>query len=523
MPQRFTHLGPCGARIDDGAAVGEADIFSRSLMLRKQTASLTGFNYEMNPFSLFVAGLLTCTVTSFAYAEAAADFRPHLSMPSSGNIVASRGTGVVEIRTISTSSRNPDEDPEPEFSPPDSFGERLGRSLLVSLAQSEVRDIASGFILTSDGYIVSSAHVLWDAEEIHVRLQNGQHFPAVMIGLDRTTDVALLKIEATGLSPAPIGDSSRLAVGDWVAAISSPFGLEGSVTAGIVSAKDRFLSTSGETGFIQTDVAINPGSSGSPLFNASGEIVALNALIYSGSGGYMGLSFSVPINLVVDIARRLRSQGYVQRVQLGAKLQGMSSALAQSFGVSDPTGLLVVQVTPGGPAERAGLKSGDIITAFNNVKIMDFSSLSLQMSDVGSDVESVIEVWRSKRKTRFAVTLEKTSASNYGLSLAPQVNDLPNLGLTLSECPQTSKAQACRNGGLLVREAAGFARSEGIQAGDVIVAANELKLGSAEEFSRLISRLEAGSGLALLVIRDNQAAYIPLLVPSKAKLPPKPR
>ncbi len=471
----------------------------------------------MKSLRLFLTGMLTCAITISACANSAAGPDSCLLTASFGASVASRATGVVEISTISTWSRGTDEDTEPEFAPPDSFGERLARSLLVGLTPGDVRDIASGFVLSSDGYIISSAHVLWDADEIHVRLQNGQHFPAVMVGLDRTTDVALLKIEATGLSPAPIGDSSKLAVGDWVAAISSPFGLAGSMTSGIVSAKDRFLSRSGETGFIQTDVAINPGSSGSPLFNARGEIVALNALIYSGSGGYMGLSFSVPINLVVDIARRLRAQGRIQRTQLGAKLQGMNAALAQSFGVTDTAGLLIVQVLTGGPAEKAGLKSGDILTAFNGVKIADFSSLSLQMSDVGNGSRNVIEVWRSRKKSMIAVTLERPSVTTYEVPKASQFDDLPNLGLTLSECTLNQKSRACKDGGLLVLEAAGFARSEGIQAGDVIGAANEFKLVSTEEFTRLISRLGPGSGLALLVIRDSQAAYLPLQLPAKAK------
>ncbi|UUZ76090.1 trypsin-like peptidase domain-containing protein [Polaromonas sp. P1(28)-13] len=323
--------------------------------------------------------------------------------------MASRSASVVEISTISSWARSGSDDPEPEFAPSDSFGDRLAWPLPAGLARSDVRDLASGFILTSDGYVISSAHVLSGAEEAQVRLQDGRHFPARLIGLDRLTDVALLKIEAFGLSVAPIGDSSRLAVGDWVAAIGSPFGFPGSVTAGIVSAKNRFLSSSGETAFIQTDVAINPGSSGSPLFNASGEVVGLNSLIYSGSGGYMGVSFSVPINLAVDIARRLRSQGRVRRAYLGAQLQGMTPALAKSFGVRDPTGVLVVQVAPGGPAEQAGLRRGDIITAFEGNKVRDFTSLALKMSDRGAGIPSVFEIWRRAQKTFASVTLAEAA------------------------------------------------------------------------------------------------------------------
>ncbi|EJL88476.1 trypsin-like serine protease with C-terminal PDZ domain containing protein, partial [Polaromonas sp. CF318] len=351
-----------------------------------------------------------------------------------------------------------------------------------------------------------------------VRLADGRHFPARLVGMDRITDVALLKIEATGLSPAPIGDSSKLAVGDWVAAIGSPFGFPGSVTAGIVSAKNRFLSGSGETAFIQTDVAINPGSSGSPLFNADGEVVGLNSLIYSGSGGYMGVSFSVPINLAVDIAGRLRSHGEVRRAWLGARLQGMTAALAQSFGVRDPTGALVVQVTAGGPAARAGLVLGDIITAFNGAKVRDFSNLALQMSDHGAGIPATLEVWRQGRKTTVSVVLAESPAAGFRAPATADFSALPNLGLALTEIGKDLRAQLRIDGGLLVRQAAGQSRSEGIQPGDVIIAANELRLDSVADFDRMLSRLEPGAGVALLVLRDGHAAYVPLRIPAAKKL-----
>jgi serine protease Do len=473
------------------------------------------FNERMKFHRFLLAALLACAalVLEGAHAEPAG----RRTSVSAGAIVASRGAGVVEISTISAWVRGGSDSPEPEFAPQDSFGDQLARPQPISLSRGEVRDLASGFVLTADGYIASSAHVLWDAEEAQVRLADGRHFPARLVGMDRITDVALLKIEATGLSPVPIGDSSRLAVGDWVAAIGSPFGFPGSVTAGIVSAKNRFLSGSGETAFIQTDVAINPGSSGSPLFNADGEVVGLNSLIYSGSGGYMGVSFSVPINLAVDIASRLRAQGRIRRAYLGARLQGMTPALAQSFGVRDPTGALVVQVTPGGPAEQAGLRRGDIITAFNGAKVRDFSSLALQMSDHGSGSPATLEIWRQGRKTTAAVTLGEAPAIAPGPLAAPGGGELPRLGLSLAESGKDLQAQLGIDGGLLVRQAAGLSRSEGIQPGDVIIAANDIRLDSVEDFDRVLSRLEPGAGLALLVLRDRQAAYVPFRIPAARK------
>jgi len=464
----------------------------------------------MKSSRLLLAGLAACAalVLGSAHAEPLSR-RPAVS---AGAVVASRSAGVVEISTINAWVPSGSDDPAPEFAPPDTFGDRLARPQPISLSRGEVRDLASGFILTADGYIVSSAHVLWDAQEAQVRLQDGRHFPARLVGMDRITDVALLKIEAAGLSPVTIGDSSKLAVGDWVAAIGSPFGFSGSVTAGIVSAKNRFLSGSGETAFLQTDVAINPGSSGSPLFNADGEVIGLNSLIYSGSGGYMGVSFSVPINLAVDIAGRLRSEGRIRRAWLGARLQGMTAALAQSFGVRDPTGALLVQVTPGGPAALAGLQRGDIITAFNGVKVRDFSSLALQMGDHGSRMPATLEIWRQGRKLAATVTLGETPAGAASPLAAPDTGELPRLGLSLAESGKDLQAQLGIDGGLLVRQAAGLSRSEGIQAGDVIIAANELRLDSVEDFDRVLSGLGPGASLALLVLRDGHAAYVPLRI-----------
>lgn len=473
------------------------------------------FNDRMKPRRFLLASLVT--LAALASEGTHADPLPRRAFLSAGAIVASRGASVVEISTINAWVPSGSGEPEPEFAPPDTFGDQLARPQPISLAHGVARDLASGFVLTADGYILSSAHVLWDAEEAQVRLQDGRHFSARLVGMDRITDVALLKIDATGLSPAPIGDSSKLAVGDWVAAIGSPFGFPGSVTAGIVSAKNRALSGSGETPFLQTDVAINPGSSGSPLFNADGEIVGLNSLIYSGSGGYMGVSFSVPINLAVDIAWRLRSEGRIRRAWLGARLQGMTAALAQSFGVRDPTGALVVQVTPGGPAAQAGLLRGDIITAFNGAKVRDFSSLALQMSDHGTSTPGTLEVWREGRKKTATVMLTEAPASAPLPLAAPVAGDLPRLGLALTESGRDLQSQPGIDGGLLVRQAAGLSRSEGIQAGDVLIAANQLRLDSVEDFDRVLSRLEPGASLALLVLRDGHAAYVPLRISAAKK------
>lgn len=438
-----------------------------------------------------------------------------LHAPAFSSLVASRRAAVVGITTLRVGRDLHQEDLELEFAPEDDFADRLAWPLHASVRLSQVRDLASGVILASDGLILTSAHVVADIDEAQVRLDDGRRFKARVVGVDRRTDMALLKIEANDLPVAVIGDSSRLAPGDWVAAISAPFGFHGSVTSGVVSATRRFIGGAGEVPFIQTDVAINPGSSGSPLFDSRGEVVAINSMIYSGSGGYMGLSFSVPINLALKIATQLRAYGTVPRAHLGAEVQEMTMALARSFGTPQATGALVVRVDAGSPAQAAGLAQGDVIARFDGVPISHSTELLQHLADSRPGTRSRMDVWR--RGVMFTVwaTLAEQPRSRIASLTDAAAEWHDGLGLKLGELPPAWRLRLRVDGGLLVRDAAGLARSEGVRSGDVIIAVNDMRLENVDDFRRSLSRIPPGRTVALLVMRDRRLAYVPVRIPTQ--------
>jgi len=429
-------------------------------------------------------------------------------------LVTARNASVVDISTLRIGRDETAGDLELEFAPETDFADRLALPFPASVRVSEIRDLASGVILTSDGLILTSAHVVAAIDEAQVRLDDGRRFPAKVLGIDRRTDVALLKIDAAGLPTAVIGDSSKLAPGDWVAAIGAPFGFHGSVTAGVVSAVDRFIGGAGEIPFIQTDVAINPGSSGSPLFNHRGEVVAINSMIYSGSGGYMGLSFAVPIDLAMKVAAQLKASGRVRRARIGTDFQEMTPALAQAFGSKEMAGgALVVRVDVGSPAQAAGLAAGDIVTALDGTPIAHFTELLRQIAERPPGSRARLDVWRQGKRQTIAVTLVEDPSPKSSLrpDLSFEWND--GLGLRLGELTPPQHLQLGSTGGLMVREAAGVARSEGIREGDLIVAVNESRLDRVEDFRQSLKGLPPGRIVALLVMRDHRMAYVPVRVP----------
>lgn len=452
-----------------------------------------------------------------AYPESAA---AQPAAPSFSSLVASRSASVVDIGTLRIGRDLSADDAELEIAPDADFADRLAWPLSASVRISQVRDLASGMILSSDGLILTSAHVVAGIDEAQVRLDDGRRFSAQVLGVDRRTDVGLLKIDAHGLTRAVIGDSSQVAPGDWVAAIGAPFGFHGSVTAGVVSAVDRFLGGAGEIPFIQTDVAINPGSSGSPLFNARGEVVAINSMIYSGSGGYMGLSFAVPINLAMRVAAQLEDHGRVRRARIGADLQEMTPALAQSFGFRETGGALVVRIDANGPAQAAGLLRGDIVTAFNGKPIARFTDLLKLVAEGSPGSRGRVDVWRRGARHALWVTLseEPAPAPSLRLDVASEWSD--GLGLSLGELSPAQRLQLGSDGGLMVREASGLARSEGIRAGDLIVALNDVRLDRVEDFRRGLSNVPPGRTVALLVMRDRRLAYVPVRLPQQRAGPP---
>ncbi len=442
---------------------------------------------------------------------------PAAAAPAFSSLVASRSASVVDVATLRIG--RDESAAELDAAPEMDFADRLAAPLPASVRLSQVRDLASGLIVSSDGVILTSAHVVAGIDEVQVRLDDGRRFAARVLGLDRRTDVGLLKIDATGLPPAPIGDSSRLAPGDWVAAIGAPFGFHGSVTAGVVSAIGRYIGGAGEVPYIQTDVAINPGSSGSPLFNSRGEVVAMNSMIYSDNGGYMGLSFAVPINLAMQIAAQLKTSGRVQRARIGADFQEVTPALAQSFSLKAPAGALVVGVDASGPARAAGLLRGDVVTAIDGKPIGRFTELLQQVSQGRPGNRRQLDVWRRGGTRTLWVTLAEEPPARAALRPEAPAEWGDGLGLSLGALSPAQRSQLGIDGGLMVRDAAGAARSEGIRAGDLIIAVNDVRLDRVEDFQRSLSGFSPGRSVALLVMRDRRLAYVPVRLPERVARP----
>ncbi|VWX56044.1 putative periplasmic serine endoprotease DegP-like [Burkholderiales bacterium 8X] len=432
--------------------------------------------------------------------------------------VAARTASVVDISTLRLGRDESQDEVELEFAPENDFADRLASPLAASMAPSQIRDLASGVILASDGYILTSAHVVRGIDDARVRLADGRRFEARVIGVDRRTDIALIKIDAAGLPAASIGDSSTVAPGDWVAAIGAPFGFRGSVTTGVVSAVGRYVGGAGQVPFIQTDVAINPGSSGSPLFNERGEVVGINSMIYSGTGGYMGLSFAVPIDLAIKTAAALRENGRVRRARLGAEFQELTRGLSQSFGWQETRGALTVQVEPGSPAERSGLRRGDIVSSLDGAAVTHFTDLVQRLGEQSPGASVRLGVWRGGRSIAIPVRLEAEAAT----VLPPPSRDAidagtEDLGLSLAELTPVRRSQLRIDGGLLVRSSVGVARIEGIRAGDLLLAVNDSRLEKVEDFRRAVASVPRGRGVALLVMRDRRLAYVAVPLPAPAR------
>jgi serine protease Do len=361
----------------------------------------------------------------------------------------------------------------------------------------ESKSLGSGFIISSDGYILTNAHLVDSADEINVKLTDKREFRAKLIGADRKTDIALLKIDATGLPKVTQGDPSKLKVGEWVVAIGSPFGFENSVP------------------FIQTDVAINPGNSGGPLFNLKGEVVGINSQIYSRTGGFMGLSFAIPIDVAMDISNQLIASGKVSRGRIGVLIQEVTKELAESFGLSKPTGALVASVQKGGPAEKAGIEPRDVILKFDGKTVTSSGDLPriVGATKPGSKVQ--VQVWRNGATKDLTVTVdelppdEKPVAGKRGK--APDTSN--RIGLALSELTAEQKKQLETDNGLLVEDMVpGIASRAGIRPGDVILSINNQDVKTVEQFNQLLNKIPKGRNIALLVRRGDTTTFITMKV-----------
>jgi len=371
--------------------------------------------------------------------------------------------------------------------------------------------IGSGFIISADGYILTNAHVVADSEEVVVRLADAREFKGKIVGVDTRTDVALLKVDASGLPTVTPGNSENLKVGEWVAAIGSPFGFVNTITAGIVSAKGRSLPDETFVPFIQTDVAVNPGNSGGPLLNLQGEVVGINSAIYSRTGGYMGVSFAIPIEVALDVSRQLQQTGKVTRGRLGVQIQALTPELAKSFKLENTAGVLVASVEPGGPAEKAGLQAGDVILGFDGKPVTSANELPRIVAATKPGTPVTLEIWRSGARRQVKATLAEFASETVAKQSAPAGKQSTNrLGLTVRELAPAQRKALGIDYGLVVEAVAG--QGGQIQRGDIIIAVNNVYFKSVEEFNRIVQQQAAGAVVALLVRRGDAALYIPVRV-----------
>lgn len=385
----------------------------------------------------------------------------------------------------------------------------------------ESKSLGSGFVISGDGFILTNAHVVDAAEEILVRLTDKREYKAKVIGADKRTDVALIKIEASNLPKVTLGDPARLRVGEWVIAIGSPFGFDNTVTAGIVSAKGRSLPQENFVPFIQTDVAVNPGNSGGPLFNMKGEVVGINSQIYSRTGGFMGLSFAIPIDIAMEIQNQLRSSGKVSRGRIGVVIQEVTKELSDSFGLAKPQGALVSSIEKAGPADKAGVEAGDIILKFDGKPVAQSSDLPRIVGGTKPGTKSTVQVFRKGQTRDLTVAVaeipEEKSAQRKSkpAKAEPAANQL---GLVLSELTAEQKRELKVPSGVLVEDVRNGMRID-LRAGDVILsvihkgATTEIR--SADQFNKLVSTVEKGHNLTLLVRRGENQLFVTIKAPNE--------
>ena len=370
-----------------------------------------------------------------------------------------------------------------------------------------MRGEGSGFIVSADGVILTNAHVVDDAQKVTVKLTDRREFEAKVIGFDAKSDVAVLKIDAHDLPVVKLGDPRRLQVGEWVVAIGSPFGFENSVTAGIVSAKGRSLPDDNYVPFIQTDVAVNPGNSGGPLFNLRGEVVGINSQIYSRSGGYQGLSFAIPIDVAMNVGKQLQASGHVTRGKLGVGIQDVDQALAESFGLDVPRGALVSSVEKGGPAEKAGLKEGDVILGFGGQPIDSAGQLPSAVAATDPGKAVTLQVWRDRATREFDVKLGQVTDED-AVAANDDTSNSGRLGMMVRPLSPEERQQSDLSSGLVVEDVDGAAAEAGVRPGDIVIAANGTPVKSVEQLRSVVSGSK--NHVALLVQRGDARVFVPV-------------
>ena len=440
-------------------------------------------------------------------------------LPDFTQLVESQGPAVVNISTAQTMRAHPKVPQMPDLQEDDPFFEFFRRFMPQNPGQAprefSTRSLGSGFIVSTDGYILTNAHVVDGADEITVRLIDKREFKAKVIGADKRTDVALIKIEASGLPVVKLGDPNKLKVGEWVLAIGSPFGFDNTVTAGIVSGKARSLPQENLVPFIQTDAAVNPGNSGGPLFNLRGEVVGINSQIYSRTGGYMGLSFAIPIDLAMDVQNQLRSTGRVSRGRIGVVIQEVTRELADSFGMDKPQGALVNAVESGGPADKAGVEVSDIIIKFDGKSVASSNELPRIVGATRPGSTVGMQVWRKGRAKDLTVTVGEIPADKVAgreSKRAKPAEAVANrLGLVLTELTDEQRKELKIESGVLVDDVRGQPRGD-LRKGDIILALIHKGINteakSVAQFNKALNSIDKSVTITLHVRRGENQSFI---------------
>ncbi len=428
-------------------------------------------------------------------------------LPDFTTLVKRYGPAVVNIRVIEKAQ---DEGSDNPFGPNSPFAPFFrGLPFQAPPPSEPIRGEGSGFVIQSDGLILTNAHVVEGASRVTVQLTDRREYSAKVIGVDKTSDVAVIKIPVTGLPTVNLGDSNTLQVGQWVLAIGAPFGFENSATAGIVSAKGRTLPDSGYVPFIQTDVPINPGNSGGPLFDMQGQVIGINSQIYSRSGGYMGVSFSIPINVAMQVAHQILTTGHVERGKLGVVIQNVDQGLADSFGLPQPEGALVSSIEQNGAAARAGVQPGDVILALNGESVETSSQLPVRIASLMPGTTVHLTVWRNHARREIDVKLSSMSDQTVASAEHPQQQG-GSLGLAVRPLTHDEQQETHTHGGLLVEGAGGPSQDAGIQPGDVVLAANGVKVATVDELRAAVEK--SHGHVALLIQRGGTRIFVPVQV-----------
>lgn len=445
---------------------------------------------------------------SVAVASPAISIATPNGLPDMRSIVASNAPAVVNISVTGTQKTAAGLPDLPQIDPNDPFYQffRHFRGQIPESRQP-MQGLGSGLIITPDGTVLTNAHVVEGADEVTVKLNDKREFKAKVLGLDKASDVAVLKIDAKNLPTVKIGTSTQTQVGEWVLAIGSPFGFESSASAGIVSAKSRNLPDGSYVPFIQTDVAVNPGNSGGPLFNMNGEVIGINSQIYSRSGGYQGLSFAIPIEVAMNVEKQIVTHGKVQRGKLGVSIQEINQSLADSFGLPKPTGALVASVEKGSPAAKAGLEPGDVILGVDGRNIDAAGELPVAIANKQPGESARLQVWRKGQARNIDVKVGSFGEEKVAASETPST-DKGRLGVAVRPLTPQEQRQTEVKGGLVVEQASGAASRAGIRPGDIIVSVNGQPIDDIEQLRGIIAK--SGKKAAILIERDDSRIFVPV-------------